>query len=98
LVQRRYTTEEKRKAGIREEQLSRPKETETVAYRLPSDEVRESAWIEKLIGFGSGTTIVICGYVHFEPLVRKLREKGHAVDPRVYLDSVPEIRDLAKTA
>jgi hypothetical protein len=92
------TTDEKLKAGIREEQVSRPKSTEAVAYRVPSDEVRENAWIEKLLGSGSETAIVICGYVHFEPLVRKLKEKGHAVDRRVYLESVPEIRILAKTA
>jgi hypothetical protein len=89
------TAEEKRKAGIQEEQLSRPKETEAVAYRVPTDEIREQARIEKLISSGPGTTIVICGYFHFEPLVRKLRANGQSVDARVYLDSVPAILELA---
>src|SRR5450759_3872767 len=39
----------------------------------------------KLINSASGTTLVICGYLHYESLVRKLREKGHTVDRRVYL-------------
>jgi hypothetical protein len=92
------TTQDKHKAGILEEQRSRPISTDDIAYRVPSDDVREQAWIEKLISSGSGTTIVICGYLHFEPLVRKLRADGHTVDARVYLDWVPEIRELPKPA
>ena len=92
------TTEERHKAGILEEQLSRPISTDEIAYRVPSDDVREQAWIEKLISSGSGTTIVMCGYVHFKPLVRKLRADGHAVDARVYLDCVPGIRDWPRKA
>jgi len=88
------TTEERHKAGILEDQFRRPISTEAIAYRVPSDDVRERAWIEKLISSGSGTTFVICGYVHFEVLVRKLCACGQTVDKRVYLDSVPEIRDL----
>jgi hypothetical protein len=90
------TTEERHKAGIMEEQLSRPTSTDDVAYRIPSDVVRERAWIEKLTKPGSGTTIVICGYVHYKALVRKLRADGHSVDGRVYLDYIPEIRDFSE--
>jgi hypothetical protein len=90
------TSDEKHRAGILEEQQSRPKETEAVAYRVPSDEVRERAWVEKLTSSDPGTTIVICGYIHFEPLVRMLRATGNALDPRAYLDTVPEIKLLDK--
>jgi|HubBroStandDraft_4_1064222.scaffolds.fasta_scaffold666469_1 hypothetical protein len=92
------TTEERQKAGILDDQFRRPISTDEIAYRVQSDDVREQAWIEKLISSESGTTFVICGYVHFVAIVKKLRARGHTVDTRVYLDSVPEIRDLVKTA
>ena len=88
------TTEEKDRAGILNDLFRRPISTDEVAYRVPSDDVRERFWIDKLISCDSGTTFVICGYLHFEPLVRKLQEKGYTVDKRVYLDSVPKIQDL----
>jgi len=90
------TTEERHKAGILEDQRSRPISTDDIAYRVPSDVVRERAWIEKLTSPASGTTIAICGYVHYGALVERLRADGHTVDGRVYLDCVPEIRDLPK--
>lgn len=72
------TTEEKQKAGILEEQQTRPGMfQETVSYRVPSDEIREDAWTDKLIGTASGTTLVVCGYLHFESLVQKLRARTH---------------------
>ena len=86
------TTDEKRNAGILEEQQNRPPSEKGIAFRVPSDEVRENAWTNKLTSSGAGTTLVICGYVHFTSLVAKLREKGHVVDQRVYLESVPEIK------
>jgi hypothetical protein len=84
---------EKADAGILQEQEDRRKMIqEGIAYRVPSDNVREDAWVEKLVRPGSGTTLVVCGYVHFEPLVQKLRARGHtAADKRVYLRTVPEI-------
>jgi len=92
------TTDEKLKAGILNEQRSRPISQDSLAYRVPSDEVREAAWVEKLFSSGSitQTTLVICGYVHFDCLVARLREKGHSVDARVYLETVPEIRLLRR--
>lgn len=86
------TNEEKHKAGILEEQRNRPISQAGVAFRLPTDEVREEAWVRKLTGCQSGTTVVICGYLHFEKLVGQLRAQGHVVDTRVYLESVPEIK------
>ncbi len=89
------TTEEKYKAGILDEQYSRPKKfQEHVTVRVPSDNIREEHWVAKLTSFGSGTTLVICGYLHFEALVAKLRAKGHVVDKRVYLETVPDIEVL----
>jgi hypothetical protein len=88
------TSEEKYKAGILAEQRSRPISQGGVAYRVPSDEVREDFWVSKLAAAGSGTTIVICGYLHSASLARKLRARGHAVDERVYLETVPEIKHL----
>jgi hypothetical protein len=86
------TTEEKCKTGILlEEQRSRPTQG-TIAFRIASDDVRENVWVEKLTQPGSGTKLVICGYLHLESLVGKLREKGHRVDKRVYLETVPEIK------
>jgi hypothetical protein len=80
--------EEKQNAGILEEQQNRP----GMFQRIPSDEVREEIWIKKLVEAGSGTTLVVCGYLHFESLVQKLRAKGHTVDQRVYLETVPTIK------
>lgn len=89
------TPEEKRAAGILVEQRSRPMMfQESVACRLPSDDVREDAWVKKLASSAPGTTLVVCGYLHFEPLVQKLRAKGYVVDKRVFLETVPEIRDF----
>jgi hypothetical protein len=86
------TKEEKQKAGILEEQRNRPQVQGNVVFRVPSDEVREKFWIEKLTTPArSGTTLVICGYLHEESLVKKLKEHG-AVDRRAYLERVPEIR------
>jgi hypothetical protein len=87
------TTEEKREAGILDEQIARRKLRGT--FRVPSDEVREAAWASKLSQPEPGTTFVICGYLHFDSLVRKLREKGNFVETRVYLPTVPEIKDLS---
>jgi hypothetical protein len=88
------TTEERSEAGILNEQSNRPGMfQETVAYRVPSDDVREQAWMRKLLRGGDvGTILVICGYLHFEALVQKLRAAGYAVDKRVYLETVPTIR------
>jgi hypothetical protein len=86
------TAEEKAKAGILVEQRSRPISEDYLAYRVPSDEVREAAWVEKLLNSGSRTSLVICGYVHFDCLLKRLRRAGHSVDSRVYLETVPEIR------
>ena len=86
------STDEKHRAGILAEQKSRPISEGSIAFRLPSDDLREAAWVDKLVGYGSPTTIVICGYLHFAPLVRTLRAAGHTVDARAYLETVPEIR------
>lgn len=86
------STEEKHNTGILAEQRSRPGMfQEAVTFRLPSDDVREEAWVKKLTEGQSGTTLVICGYLHFEALVQKLRAGGHIVDKRVYLETVPTI-------
>ena len=87
------TTQEKQSAGILEEQMNRPGMfQETVTCRVPSDDIREEAWVDKLIAAASGTTLVICGYLHFESVVQKLRARGHKVDKRVYLETVPTIK------
>jgi hypothetical protein len=84
---------ERVEAGIFEAQRNRPGMFQShITYRIPSDDVREEAWIKKLIQSASGTTIVVCGYLHFEALAQKLRAKGHVVDQRVFLETVPEIR------
>jgi hypothetical protein len=89
------SSEEKHAAGILVEQRSRPISQESVAFRLASDDVREDAWVKKLASSAPGTTLVVCGYLHFESLVQKLRAKCHIVDKRVYLETVPEIRALS---
>lgn len=87
------TSKEKQDAGILEEQRNRPGMfQDRTACRVPSDDVREAAWVEKLIGSASGTTLVICGYLHFEALVKRLRDGGHYVDERVYLETVPALK------
>lgn len=87
------TLEEKQRAGILEDQWSRPSMfRETITVRVCSDDIREDAWVEKLIQSASGTTLAICGYLHFESLVEKLRAKGYTVDKRVYLETVPAIQ------
>jgi hypothetical protein len=49
--------------------------------------------MEKLVA-QSGTVAVVCGYAHLESLVAKLCAGGHAVDKRVYLDTVPGIKEV----
>jgi hypothetical protein len=88
------TKQEKQVAGILDEQFSRPKPKDGVVFRLPSDDVREDAWIDKLLNSGSGTTLVICGYLHSQSLARKLQQKGCTVDQRIYLETVPHIKVL----
>jgi hypothetical protein len=88
------TEDEKHAAGILKEQRARPASKNGVAFRLPSDDIREDAWVDKLVKSGSGTTLVICGYLHCQSLAGKLRKKGCAVDQRVYLETVPQIKLL----
>jgi hypothetical protein len=84
--------QEKQLAGIWEDQRSRPDMfQDDIACRVPTDNLREDAWATKLLATASGTTLVICGYLHFESLVRKLLAAGHIVDKRVYLETVPVI-------
>lgn len=85
------TDAEKQAAGILEEQQRR---RELCPHcRVPSDDVREDAWVGKLAQSEPGTTtVVICGYLHLEPLVRKLKKRGHQVEQRVYVEAVPAIR------
>lgn len=93
------TTAERFEAGILKEQVSRPRMfPEHVTYRIASDDVRENFWVKKLAESSSGTTLVICGYLHFEALITKLKNRGHEVgDKRVYLVPVPEIRNAPST-
>ncbi len=87
------TASERSEAGIYQAQSSRPGMFQAnITYRIPSDEVREDAWLGKLVTNASGTMIVICGYLHFDSLTNKLRARGHMVDQRVFLETVPEIR------
>jgi hypothetical protein len=87
------TPQERFEAGILDAQSNRPGMFQSnVTFRIPSDDIREERWVEKLIRNASGTTIVICGYLHFESLTQKLRARGHTVDQRVFLETVPEIR------
>jgi hypothetical protein len=87
------TIQEKQNAGILEDQGNRPSMFQaTIAVRVCSDEIREDAWVEKLIRSASGTTLAICGYLHFESLIQKLRAKGRDIDKRVYLETVPVIQ------
>jgi hypothetical protein len=87
------TAQERLDAGIYEAQSNRPGMFQpNVTYRIPSDEIQENVWVEKLLRHASGTTIVVCGYLHFEALVKRLQNGGHTVDQRIYLETVPEIR------
>ncbi len=85
--------EEKRAMGILDEQVARRKLGGV--FRVPSDEIREEAMANKLSQFEPGTTFVVCGYLHFESLVEKLRKKGNFVETRVYLRTLPNIKDLS---
>jgi hypothetical protein len=83
------TPEEKVAAGISEEQRARRESGRQV--RAPSDEIREQAWIEKLEASGKQHVLVVCGYLHLEVLVQKLKFRGHETGQRVYLEIVPDI-------
>jgi hypothetical protein len=86
------TDEEKRDAGILVEQRNRPPVQGNTVFRVPSDEVRENHFVKKLTSpAAAGTTLVICGYLHQESLVKKLKKHG-AVDQRTYLETGLEIR------
>jgi hypothetical protein len=86
------TNEEKVAEGIWDEQADRRRLRGV--FRVPSDTARETAWVEKLTESTDGTTVVLCGYLHFDALASRLRAAGHAVETRVYVDVVPEIRSL----
>ncbi len=75
--------------GIAEEQRTRRESGQQV--RVPSDEVREQAWVEKLEASGKDHVLVVCGYLHFDGLMQKLKKRGHETAQRVYLESVPDI-------
>jgi len=94
------TAAEKLRAGILQEQRGRPMSAsnDRVTYRISSDDVREDAWVEKLISSKVEMTLVICGYLHFEPLVQRLRDKRHIVDKRAYLETIPEIKFASELA
>ena len=69
------TDREKTDAGILQEQEDRRKmEREGIAYRVPSDDTREDAWVEKLVRSASGTTLVLCGSPHRLPGAEAWRE------------------------
>jgi hypothetical protein len=79
--------------GILEEQQRRPACKDNVAYRVPSDDVRENAWVEKVLDSGRGcTTIAICGFCHFESFVQKLEARGCTLGLRVYLEYPLQIK------
>ena len=83
------TPEEKIAAGIAEEQRTRRESGRQV--KVPSDEIRVQAWVEKLEASGKEHILVVCGYLHLEDLVQKLKIRGHETAQRVYLESVPDI-------
>jgi hypothetical protein len=83
------TPEEKAAAGIAEEQPARRESGRQV--RVPSDDIREQAWVEKLEASGKEHILVVCGYLHLEGLVQKLKIRGHETAQRVYLETVPDI-------
>jgi hypothetical protein len=89
------TLEEREEAGILQDQRSRPISTNRICTRVPSDDIREEEWVRRLTESGEGTTIVICGYLHFDALVEKLRSQEHTVDQRVYLETLPRIEAVA---
>jgi len=84
-------TEEKIRAGIEEKQ--RDRRVSGQQLKLPSDDLREHAWADKLEASGREHVLVVCGYFHLDGLVRKLRARGHETAQRVYLESVTEIRE-----
>jgi hypothetical protein len=81
------TAEQRQLAGIFHDQRNRASQS----CRVASDNVREEFWVEQLDCEAPGTTFVVCGYLHFESLVQKLHAKGHPVDKRIYLETVPAI-------
>jgi hypothetical protein len=93
------TMVEKQEAGIWKEQKSRPTLcAATTVWRVPSDGLREDAWVAKLIASPSCNTLVICGYLHLEALAKRLTAGGCTVDKRVYLETVPTIQLMEPTA
>src|SRR5229473_8617962 len=69
------TPGEKVAAGIAEEQRTRRESGRQV--KVPSDEIRVQAWMEKLEATGKNHVLVVCGYLHLDDLVRKLKMCGH---------------------
>lgn len=85
--------EEKEEGGILEAQRNRPAPADGAHYRIPSDRIREEAWVGKLTSSKNGTIIVVCGYLHLDELVKRLRAEGHTILKRVYLENALEIRE-----
>lgn len=50
------------------------------AYLPNADGIREEVWITRLQRFPADSTLVICGALHVDPLVKKLRHIGRVVD------------------
>ena len=86
------TLEERQEAGILEDLRSRPISTEKICSRVFSDDIREEEWVRRLTESEQGTIIVVCGYLHSDALLERLRSRGHTVDQRVYLQTIPQIK------
>jgi hypothetical protein len=82
------TDDERRAAGIFDEQRNRPGHADWsdmppswIRDRVPSDAVREDFFANRIIeaSEGSGTAVVLLGIDHVLPVAEKLRAMGHTV-------------------
>lgn len=88
------TVDERKAAGIYEALRNRPGHPDdtmeyTIEERIPADAVCENHFAEHILTADSetGLVLVLVGDMHVEPVARRLRAKGHAVD--VHSELVP---------
>ena len=81
------TVEERTAAGIREALDNRPGHPDdnmeyTIEERIPADAVCEDHFADHILvpENAEGEVLVMVGDMHVEPVARRLRAKGHAVE------------------
>jgi len=92
------TDAERKEAGIYDRLCIRPKMRfdpasgyqEEHVYLRHADGVRENFWLDKIEAITcEGQVLVVCGYLHLDPLSEKARRRRHRVTKTVFPEDLP---------